>query len=81
MDTRDFTRALAKRKGISEQTAYRYINTVMDTIRMILADGEEIRIGSFGKFTVVTELNGNRTVLFCSGKSLKQTINAGEGRI
>ena len=81
MDTREFTRALAKRKGISEQTAYRYINTVMDTIRMILADGEEIRIGSFGKFTVVTELNGNRTVMFCSGKSLKQTINAGEGRI
>ena len=81
MDTREFTRALAERRGISEQTAYRYINTVMDTIRMILADGEEIRIGSFGKFTVVTELNGNRTVMFCSGKSLKQTINAGEGRI
>ena len=81
MDTREFIRALAERKGLSEQTAYRYINTVMDTIRMILADGEEIRIGSFGKFTVVTELNGNRTVMFCSGKSLKQTINAGEGRI
>ena len=81
MDTREFTRALAERRGISEQTAYRYINTVMDTIRMILADGEEIRIGSFGKFTVVTELNGNRTVIFCSGKSLKQAINAGEGRI
>ena len=81
MDTKDFTKALARRKGISEESAYRSINSVMDMIRIVLAEGEEIKIGSFGKFTVVTELNGNRTVMFCSGKSLKQTINAGEGRI
>lgn len=81
MDTKEFTRALAEHKAISEQTAYRYINSVMDTIRMVLADGEEIKIGSFGKFTVVTDLSGNKTVMFCSGKSLKQAINAGEGRI
>ena len=81
MDTKDFTKALAKCKGISEESAYRSINTVMDMIRIVLAEGEEIKIGSFGKFTVVTELNGNRTVMFCSGKSLKQAINAGEGRI
>ena len=81
MDTKEFTKALAKRKGISEESAYCSINTVMDMIRIVLAEGEEIKIGSFGKFTVVTELNGNRTVMFCSGKSLKQAINAGEGRI
>ena len=79
MDTKEFTKALAKRKGISEESVYRSINTVMDMIRVVLADGEEVRIGSFGKFTVVTELNGNRTAMFCSGKSLKQAINAGEG--
>ena len=79
MDTKEFTKALAKRKGISEESAYRSINTVMDMIRIVLAEGEEIKIGSFGKFTVVTELNGNRTVMFCSGKSLKQAINVGEG--
>ncbi len=50
MDTKVFTRELAERKGISEQTAYRYINSVMDTIRQILTEGEEIKIGSFGKF-------------------------------
>ena len=38
MDTREFTRALAERRGISEQTAYRYINTVMDMIRIVLAE-------------------------------------------
>lgn len=50
MDTKEFTRGLAKRKGISEQTAYRYINSVMDTVRQILAEGDEVRIGSFDKF-------------------------------
>lgn len=79
MDTKEFTRELAQRKSISEQTAYRYINSVMDTVRQVLADGDEVRIGSFGKFTVVTDLSGDKTVMFCSGKSLKQAINAGEG--
>ena len=78
MDTREFTRALAKRKGISEQTAYRNINSVMDTIRLILVDGKEIEIGSFGKFTVVTELNGSKTAVFCAEKSLNRAIGGGE---
>ena len=78
MDTRDFTRELAARKGISEQTAYRYINTVMDTNRLILADGKEIEIGSFGKFTVVTEMNGSKSVVFRAAKSLNRAIGGGE---
>ena len=79
MDTRDFTRELAARKGISEQSAYRYINAVMDTIRQVLAEGNEVRIGSFGKFTVVTDLEGNKTAMLCAGKSLRLAITAGEG--
>ena len=79
MDTKEFTRELAERKGISEQTAYRYINSVMDTIRQILTEGEEIKIGSFGKFTVVTDLEGNKTVMLCPAKSFKQAVNDGEG--
>ena len=78
MDTREFTRALAERRGISEQTAYRYINTVMDMIRIVLAEGEEVRIGSFGKFTVVTELNGNKTAVFCAEKSLNKAVMGGD---
>lgn len=75
MDTMEFTRELAKRKGVSEQTAYRYINSVMDTIRQILAEGDEVRIGSFGKFTVISDLEGNKSPAFCSGKSLRQAID------
>ena len=79
MNNLEFAKELAKRKGISEMSAYRYINTVMDTIRQVLAEGEEIKIGGFGKFTVVTELNGDRTVVFCSGKALRQAVSTGEG--
>ena len=81
MDTREFTRELASRKGISEQSAYRYINSVMDVLRQILTEGEEVRVGSFGRFTIVTDLSGDKTVMFCSAKSLKQAVNAGEGII
>ena len=79
MDTKEFTKELARRKGISEMTAYRYVNLIMDTVRQVLAEGEEIKIGGFGKFTVVTELNGDRTVVFCSGKALRQAVSTGEG--
>ena len=79
MDTQEFTKELATRNGISVPTAYRYINTVMDTIRQILAEGDEVRIGSFGRFTVISDLSGNKTPAFLSGKSLSQAINAGEG--
>ena len=79
MDTKEFTRELADRKGISEVTAYRCINSVMDIIRQVLTEGNEVAIGSFGKFTVITDISGNKTVMLCPAKSFKQAINAGEG--
>ena len=79
MDTKEFTREFADRKCISEVTAYRYINSVMDIIRQVLTEGNEVAIGSFGKFTVITDLSGNKTVMLCPAKSFKQAINAGEG--
>ena len=54
-------------------------NSVMDTIRQLLAEGVEVKIGSFGKFTVVTDLEGNKTAMLCSAKSLRQVLTAGEG--
>jgi len=80
MDTKDFTKEVARRKGITEETAYRYINSVMDTIRQILTEGEEIKIGSFGKFTVVTDIEGVKTPMLCPAKSFKAAVNMGEGR-
>ena len=79
MDTKDFVKEIARHKGVTEETAYRYVNTVIDTIRIVLTEGREIKIGSFGKFTVVTDLEGNKTAVLCPAKSLKQAITAGEG--
>ncbi len=56
MNTMVFIRELANKKDISAQKAYQYINSVMDTIRQILSEGNELAIGSFGKFTVMTDL-------------------------
>ena len=38
MDSIEFMKEVAKRKGVSEMTAYRYVNSVMDTIRQVLAE-------------------------------------------
>ena len=54
-------------------------NSVMDTIRQLPAEDVEVKIGSFGKFTVVTDLEGNKTAMLCSAKSLRQALTAGEG--
>ena len=34
-----------------------------------------------GKFTVITDLSGNKTAMLCSAKSLRQILTAGEGII
>ena len=81
MDTKDFVKEIARHKGVTEETAYRYVNTVMDTIRIVLTEGREIKIGSFGKFTVVTDIEGNKTPMLCPAKSFRAAVNEGEGRI
>ncbi len=50
----------------------------MDYIRQILMEGEEIKIGSFGKFTVVTDLEVNKIAMLCASKSLNQVLTAGD---
>ena len=80
MDTKEFVKEIARHKGVTEETAYRYVNTVMDTIRIVLTEGREIKIGSFGKFTVVTDIEGNKTPMLCPAKSFRAAVNEGEGR-
>ena len=46
MDSIEFMKEVAKRKGVSEMTAYRYVNSVMDTIRQVLAEGEAMLCAS-----------------------------------
>lgn len=47
----------------------------MDTIRIVLMQNQEIEIGGFGTFDMVTDLKGNRMPVFHAGEALKRTIN------
>lgn len=75
MNKTDFIKAVSERKGISSRKAYREVNDVMDTLRVILSSGDEVQLGGFGTFEVLTDLRGERIIAFNASKVLKQTIN------
>ena len=56
MNRKEFIKEVSKRKELSRTSAYRSVNAVMDTIRMALLNGDEVEIGGFGTFAVVTDL-------------------------
>ncbi len=47
----------------------------MDTIRAALINGDEVEIGGFGTFAVVTDLKGEHIPVFKAGKALVNVIN------
>ncbi len=75
MNKTDFIKAVAERKGITPRRASREVNDVMDTLRVIMSSGEEVQLGGFGTFEVLTDLRGERIIAFNASKVLKQTIN------
>ena len=76
MNRAEFIDEVAKCKGISREKAYRSVNAVMDTVRLVLLQGEELEIGGFGTFGVVTDLKGERTPVFEAGQPFKRVLNA-----
>ncbi len=75
MNKTDFIKAILERKGISYRCAYREVNDVMDTLRVVLSSGDDVQLGGFGTFEVLTDLRGERIIAFNASKVLKQTIN------
>ena len=75
MNKTDFINEVAKRKGVSSRRAYHEVNDVMDTLRVILSSGDDVQLGGFGTFEVLTDLRGERISAFNASKVLKQTIN------
>lgn len=75
MNKTDFIKAVSERKGITPRKAYREVNDVMDTLRVILSSGDDVQLGGFGTFEVLTDLRGERIIAFNASKVLKQTIN------
>lgn len=75
MNKTDFIKAVAERKGITSRKAYREVNDVMDTLRVILSGGEDVQLGGFGTFEVLTDLRGERIPVFKGGKALRKVLN------
>ncbi len=79
MNRKEFVRKVSKRKGLSRTRTYRSVNAVMDTIRMALLNSDEVEIGGFGTFAVVTDLKGERIPVFKAGRALKNIVNVNGG--
>lgn len=75
MNKTQFINEIAKRRGISSLRAYRAVNDVMDTLRVILSSGESVQLGGFGTFEVLTDIRGERIPVFKGGKALKKVLN------
>lgn len=75
MNKTDFIKAVAKRQGITPQKASREVNDVMDTLRVILSSGEDVQLGGFGTFEMLTDLRGERIPVFKGGKALRKVLN------
>ncbi len=75
MNKTSFISEVAKRMGISSRRAYRAVNDVMDTLRVILSSGEDVKLGGFGTFEVLTDIRGERIPVFKGGKALKKVLN------
>ncbi len=48
----------------------------MDTLRIILSSGDDVQLGGFGAFEILTDLRGERIPVFKGGKALKKVLNA-----
>lgn len=75
MKRTEFIIEISKRKGMNCAKARQAVNSVLDTIREALINGDEVEIGGFGTFAVVTDLNGERIPVFKAGKALVNVIN------
>ncbi len=78
MKRTEFIIEISKHKGMNCAKARQAVNAVMDTIRTALINGDEVEIGGFGTFAVVTDLNGERIPVFKAGRALKNIVNADE---
>lgn len=75
MNKTNFIKAVAKRQGITPQKASCEVNDVMDTLRVILSSGEDVQLGGFGTFEMLTDLRGERIPVFKGGKALRKVLN------
>ena len=75
MNKTSFINEVARRKRTSSRRAYRAVNDVLDTLRVVLSSGENVQLGGFGTFEILTDIRGERIPVFKGGKALKKVLN------
>lgn len=78
MNKVQFINEVAKRSGISYGKAYRYVNDVVDCLRIVLSQGKKVQLGGFGTFEVPIDLRGECIPVFKGGKALRNVLNIKE---
>lgn len=90
MNKKDLAVAVANDAGISNASAERAINSMLDTMTKCLKRGQDVRLVGFGTFTVrntkardgrnprtgdPVKIKASKRPVFISGKTLKDSIN------
>lgn len=75
MKTTEFVKEVAKQNHLKQPQAYQAIIAVMDTLRLVLSQGDSVEIGGFGKFQTTTEIQGERVPVFHAYFVLKRVVN------
>lgn len=75
MNRADFIKEVAAQHHMNQRQAYRAVIAVMDTLRLVLAQGDSVEIGGFGSFQITTDLTGARIPTFTGNKVLTRVLN------
>lgn len=74
MNRAEFIKAVAAQNNLNQRQAYRSVIAVMDTLRLVLAQGDSVEIGGFGTFQPVTESDGTHIPTFTGNRVLRKVI-------
>ena len=75
MNRADFIKEVAKQNKMNQRKAYRSVIAVMDTLRLVLAQGDSVEIGGFGEFQNMTGMQGELIPAFQEHRVLKRVVN------
>lgn len=75
MNRADFIKEVAAQNNMNQRQAYRSVIAFMDTLRLVLAQGDSVEIGGFGSFQVVTDLKGEHIPTFKGNQTMKRVLN------
>ena len=75
MNRADFIKEVAKQNQMNQHQAYRAVIAVMDTLRLVMAQGDHVELGGFGEFSLTSDSMKKKKPAFTSGRVLNRVVN------